>query len=80
MNLIIFILFFWYLFYYVLFRNLFFVWFFIVLGNGIVFIVLVFVVLDIGGFVIDLGLVVVVCLIFNLVFLLIGGVLVDCYF
>lgn len=50
-----------------------------VLGNGIAPIALAFAVLDIGGSVSDLGLVVASRSIFNVLFLLIGGVLADRY-
>ncbi|EEQ18044.1 Major facilitator superfamily MFS_1 [Yersinia intermedia ATCC 29909] len=50
-----------------------------VLGNGIAPIALAFAVLDIGGSAADLGLVVAARSIFNVAFLLIGGVLADRY-
>lgn len=50
-----------------------------VLGNGIAPIALAFAVLDIGGSVSDLGIVVASRSLFNVAFLLIGGVLADRY-
>lgn len=67
------------LFHYAPFRNLFFARLLTVLGNGIAPIALAFAVLDIGGSATDLGLVVAARSIFNLAFLLIGGVLADRY-
>ncbi len=61
------------------FRHLFIARLFTVLGNGIAPIALAFAVLDIGGSVSDLGIVVASRSIFNVVFLLIGGVLADRY-
>lgn len=61
------------------FRHLFVARLFTVLGNGIAPIALAFAVLDIGGSVSDLGIVVASRSIFNVVFLLIGGVLADRY-
>ncbi|WP_145553449.1 MFS transporter [Yersinia canariae] len=61
------------------FRNLFFARLLTVLGNGIAPIALAFAVLDIGGTATDLGLVVASRSIFNVAFLLIGGVLADRY-
>ncbi|CNH97924.1 MFS transporter [Yersinia vastinensis] len=61
------------------FRNLFFARLLTVLGNGIAPIALAFAVLDIGGSATDLGLVVAARSIFNVAFLLIGGVLADRY-
>ncbi|EEQ04408.1 MFS transporter [Yersinia rohdei] len=61
------------------FRNLFFARLLTVLGNGIAPIALAFAVLDIGGTAADLGLVVAARSIFNVAFLLIGGVLADRY-
>lgn len=66
-------------FHYAPFRNLFFARLLTVLGNGIAPIALAFAVLDIGGSATDLGLVVAARSIFNLAFLLIGGVLADRY-
>ncbi|WP_042806522.1 MFS transporter [Yersinia massiliensis] len=67
------------LFRYTPFRNLFFARLLTVLGNGIAPIALAFAVLDIGGSATDLGLVVAARSIFNVAFLLIGGVLADRY-
>ncbi|CNI16430.1 MULTISPECIES: MFS transporter [Yersinia] len=67
------------LFHYAPFRNLFFARLLTVLGNGIAPIALAFAVLDIGGSATDLGLVVAARSIFNVAFLLIGGVLADRY-
>ncbi|TCW00087.1 MFS transporter [Biostraticola tofi] len=61
------------------FRNLFCARFLTVLGNGIAPIALAFAVLDIGGSAADLGMVVAARSIFNVAFLLIGGVLADRY-
>ena len=61
------------------FRNLFAARFLTVLGNGIAPIALAFAVLDIGGSVSDLGVVVASRSIFNVLFLLLGGVLADRY-
>lgn len=61
------------------FRYLFFARLLTVLGNGIAPIALAFAVLDIGGTLSDLGLVVASRSIFNVAFLLIGGVLADRY-
>jgi len=61
------------------FRYLFAARFLTVLGNGIAPIALAFAVLDIGGSVSDLGLVVASRSIFNVLFLLLGGVLADRY-
>ncbi len=61
------------------FRHLFVARLFTVLGNGIAPIALAFAVLDIGGAVTDLGIVVASRSIFNVAFLLIGGVLADRY-
>jgi len=61
------------------FRHLFVARLFTVLGNGIAPIALAFAVLDIGGSVSDLGIVVASRSIFNVAFLLIGGVLADRY-
>lgn len=61
------------------FRHLFFARLLTVLGNGIAPIALAFAVLDIGGSVSDLGIVVASRSLFNVVFLLIGGVLADRY-
>ncbi|MCW8113712.1 MFS transporter [Yersinia intermedia] len=66
-------------FHYAPFRNLFFARLLTVLGNGIAPIALAFAVLDIGGSAADLGLVVAARSIFNVAFLLIGGVLADRY-
>lgn len=66
-------------FYYAPFRYLFFARLLTVLGNGIAPIALAFAVLDIGGSAGDLGLVVAARSIFNVAFLLIGGVLADRY-
>ncbi|CNI03139.1 putative membrane transport protein [Yersinia massiliensis] len=67
------------LFRYTPFRNLFFARLLTVLGNGIAPIALAFAVLDIGGSATDLGLVVAARSIFNVAFLLVGGVLADRY-
>jgi MFS family permease len=61
------------------FRNLFFARLLTVLGNGIAPIALAFAVLDIGGSVSDLGIVVASRSLFNVIFLLLGGVLADRY-
>jgi MFS family permease len=61
------------------FRYLFAARFLTVLGNGIAPIALAFAVLDIGGSVSDLGIVVASRSIFNVLFLLLGGVLADRY-
>lgn len=61
------------------FRHLFFARLLTVLGNGIAPIALAFAVLDIGGSVSDLGIVVASRSLFNVAFLLIGGVLADRY-
>lgn len=61
------------------FRNLFFARLLTVLGNGIAPIALAFAVLDIGGSVSDLGIVVASRSLFNVAFLLLGGVLADRY-
>lgn len=61
------------------FRHLFFARLFTVLGNGIAPIALAFAVLDIGGSAADLGLVVAARSVFNVAFLLVGGVLADRY-
>ena len=61
------------------FRHLFFARRLTVLGNGIAPIALAFAVLDIGGSVSDLGIVVASRSLFNVAFLLIGGVLADRY-
>lgn len=61
------------------FRYLFSARFLTVLGNGIAPIALAFAVLDIGGAVSDLGIVVASRSIFNVLFLLLGGVLADRY-
>lgn len=61
------------------FRHLFFARLLTVLGNGIAPIALAFAVLDIGGTATDLGLVVAARSLFNVAFLLIGGVLADRY-
>ncbi len=61
------------------FRYLFSARFLTVLGNGIAPIALAFAVLDIGGSVSDLGIVVASRSIFNVLFLLLGGVLADRY-
>ncbi|MFA3781269.1 MFS transporter [Yersinia sp. 1652 StPb PI] len=66
-------------FHYAPFRNLFFARLLTVLGNGIAPIALAFAVLDIGGSAADLGLVVAARSVFNVAFLLIGGVLADRY-
>lgn len=64
---------------YVPFRNLFLARFLTVLGNSVAPIALAFAVLDIGGSATDLGLVVAARSLFNVVFLLFGGVLADRY-
>lgn len=64
---------------YAAFRYLFFARLLTVLGNGIAPIALAFAVLDIGGSAADLGIVVAARSIFNVAFLLIGGVLADRY-
>lgn len=61
------------------FRNLFLARIFTVAGNAIAPIALAFAVLDIGGSAADLGLVVASRSMFNVVFLLLGGVLADRY-
>lgn len=61
------------------FRFLFFARLLTVAGNGIAPIALAFAVLDIGGSASDLGIVVATRSIFNVVFLLLGGVLADRY-
>ncbi|RPH29105.1 MFS transporter [Buttiauxella warmboldiae] len=61
------------------FRNLFFARLLTVLGNGIAPIALAFAVLDMGGSAADLGIVIAARSIFNVAFLLIGGVLADRY-
>ncbi|WP_222890159.1 MFS transporter [Enterobacter sp. C2] len=66
-------------FHFIPFRYLFFARLLTVLGNGIAPIALAFAVLDIGGSVSDLGIVVASRSILNVVFLLIGGVLADRY-
>lgn len=66
-------------FHYAPFRHLFFARLLTVLGNGIAPIALAFAVLDIGGSAADLGIVVAARSIFNVAFLLIGGVLADRY-
>lgn len=64
---------------YAAFRYLFFARLLTVLGNGIAPIALAFAVLDIGGSAAELGIVVAARSIFNVAFLLIGGVLADRY-
>lgn len=66
-------------FHYASFRHLFFARLLTVLGNGIAPIALAFAVLDMGGSAADLGIVVAARSIFNVVFLLIGGVVADRY-
>lgn len=66
-------------FYYAPFRNLFFARLLTVLGNGIAPIALAFAVLDMGGTAADLGIVIAARSIFNVAFLLLGGVLADRY-
>jgi MFS family permease len=66
-------------FHYAPFRNLFFARLLTVLGNGIAPIALAFAVLDINGSAADLGIVVAARSLFNVAFLLIGGVLADRY-
>lgn len=66
-------------FHYSPFRYLFFARFLTVLGNSIAPIALAFAVLDIGGTVSDLGIVVASRSILNVIFLIIGGVLADRY-
>lgn len=61
------------------FRHLFAARFLTVLGNGIAPIALAFAVLDIGGSASDLGIVVAARSLFNVLFLLLGGVLADRY-
>lgn len=61
------------------FRHLFFARILTVLGNGIAPIALAFAVLDMGGSAADLGIVVAARSIFNVAFLLVGGVLADRY-
>ena len=65
--------------YFPVFRHLFTARLLTVLGNGIAPIALAFAVLDIGGSVSDLGIVVASRSIFNVAFLLLGGVLADRY-
>ncbi|MGP3592092.1 MFS transporter [Vagococcus sp. WN89Y] len=64
---------------YAAFRYLFFARLLTVLGNGIAPIALAFAVLDIGGSAADLGFVVAARSVFNVAFLLLGGVLADRY-
>ncbi len=66
-------------FYYAPFRFLFFARLLTVLGNGIAPIALAFAVLDIGGSATELGIVVAARSLFNVAFLLLGGVLADRY-
>lgn len=66
-------------FHYAPFRHLFFARLLTVLGNGIAPIALAFAVLDMGGTAADLGIVIAARSIFNVAFLLIGGVLADRY-
>ncbi|WNN47344.1 MFS transporter [Siccibacter colletis] len=66
-------------FYFAPFRYLFFARLLTVLGNSIAPVALAFAVLDIGGSAGDLGIVVAARSIFNVAFLLIGGVLADRY-
>ena len=66
-------------FHYAPFRHLFFARLLTVLGNGIAPIALAFAVLDMGGSAADLGIVIAARSIFNVAFLLIGGVLADRY-
>lgn len=66
-------------FHYAAFRHLFFARLLTVLGNGIAPIALAFAVLDMGGTAADLGIVIAARSIFNVAFLLIGGVLADRY-
>lgn len=66
-------------FHYASFRNLFFARLLTVLGNGIAPIALAFAVLDMGGTAADLGIVIASRSVFNVAFLLIGGVLADRY-
>lgn len=66
-------------FYYAPFRNLFFARLLTVLGNGIAPIALAFAVLDMSGTATELGIVVAARSLFNVAFLLIGGVLADRY-
>ncbi|NUL37107.1 MFS transporter [Kosakonia sacchari] len=61
------------------FRHLFFARLLTVLGNGIAPIALAFAVLDIGGSATELGIVVAARSLFNVAFLLVGGVLADRY-
>ncbi|WP_039055918.1 MFS transporter [Enterobacter sp. Bisph1] len=61
------------------FRRLFFARLLTVLGNGIAPIALAFAVLDIGGSAAELGIVVAARSLFNVAFLLLGGVLADRY-
>lgn len=61
------------------FRHLFFARLLTVLGNGIAPIALAFAVLDIGGSATELGVVVAARSLFNVAFLLVGGVLADRY-
>jgi len=61
------------------FRNLFLARFLTVLGNSVAPVALAFAVLDIGGTAADLGLVVAARSVFNVAFLLFGGVLADRY-
>lgn len=66
-------------FYYTPFRNLFFARFLTVTGNGIAPIALAFAVLDMGGSVGDLGIVVAARSLLNVLSLMLGGVLADRY-
>ncbi|WP_233592990.1 MFS transporter [Candidatus Pantoea deserta] len=66
-------------FHYVPFRNLFFARTLTVLGNSVAPVALAFAVLDMGGSAADLGIVVAARSLFNVVFLLFGGVLADRY-
>lgn len=61
------------------FRHLFFARLLTVLGNGIAPIALAFAVLDMGGSAIELGIVVAARSVFNVAFLMLGGVLADRY-
>ncbi|WP_380179062.1 MFS transporter [Kalamiella sp. sgz302252] len=61
------------------FRNLFLARFLTVLGNSVAPVALAFAVLDIGGTAADLGMVVAARSVFNVAFLLFGGVLADRY-
>jgi len=67
------------IFHYAAFRYLFFARLFTVLGNGIAPIALAFAVLDIGGTPAQLGIVVAARSLFNVIFLMVGGVLADRY-